>query len=105
MPVLMGAQLMQAVFRVPAELDKQLVSFCKDRKQYEPLEAPQNLDAGQLAMLLPAAIAMQACALFMAFSPEAWRTGEAKILQCDLLKLPSHSPAQLLVWQDVWGNC
>jgi len=51
----------QAVFRLAAQLDKQVIHFNTDTMRYEPLEPPQALDPAQLAMLLPAAVAMQAC--------------------------------------------
>ena len=56
---------MQIVFRLPAQLSKQLVLYNTEENAYEPLEPPQALDAGQLAMLLPAAVAMQACIALM----------------------------------------
>ena len=51
----------QVVFRLAAQLDRQVIHFNTDTMRYEPLEPPQALDPAWLAMLLPAAVAMQAC--------------------------------------------
>ena len=50
---------MQVVFRLPADLAKQVVSFSRDKSRYEPLAAPQALEPAHLAMLLPATVALQ----------------------------------------------
>ena len=61
MPVLSTMLALQVVFRLPAELREQVLGFSKGKGRYEALEAPRALDTAQLAMLLPASIAMQAC--------------------------------------------
>ena len=50
---------MQVVFRLSADLAKQVVSFSRDKGRYEPLAVPQTLDPAHLAMLLPATVALQ----------------------------------------------
>lgn len=60
-PVLSTMPALQVVFRLPAELREQVLGFSKGKGRYVALEAPRALDAAQLAMLLPASIAMQAC--------------------------------------------
>ncbi len=61
MPVLSNMPAQQVVFRLPAELREQVLGFSAVRWRYEALDAPRALDAAQLALLLPASIAMQAC--------------------------------------------
>ena len=51
---------MQVVFRLPVHLREQSVLYNLEEGGYVPLEPPQALVADQLAMLLPAAVAMQA---------------------------------------------
>ena len=52
--------LVQVIFRLPAQLAEQCMLYNAEEGRYEPLEPPQALIAQQLAMLLPAAVAMQA---------------------------------------------
>ncbi len=47
------------VFRLPAQLTEQLMLYNSEDSRYEALQPAQALVAEQLAMLLPAAVAMQ----------------------------------------------
>ena len=47
------------VFRLPADLDKQVTCFSREKGRYEPLGVPQALEPAQLAMLFPATVALQ----------------------------------------------
>ncbi len=51
---------MQVVFRLPVQLAEQCMLYSLEEGIYEPLQPPQALIPQQLAMLLPAAVAMQA---------------------------------------------
>ena len=50
---------MQAVFRLPAGMAEQVVRFSSNKGRYDPLEVPHVLEPKQLAMLLPATVALQ----------------------------------------------
>ncbi len=52
--------VLQVVFRLPAQLAEQCMLYNTEEGSYQPLEPPQTLIPEQLAMLLPAAVAMQA---------------------------------------------